>query len=449
MMLAYYFPPRGGSGVQRSLKFARYLPEHGASPVVISASEDEIAKTSDRSLLREIEGVPVYRAPSGERWIRRLSRWRLGPLVSLFLRPDAHVLWRKGVLRRAEQIVDKHGCSAIYVSVQPWSAALIGLELKKRHGLPLIVDFRDPWSFSTSLHWPSKWHHRRDCRLEERVFREADAIITVTPGLVSRYREIYPFAKNKIHLIYNGFDPDDFAEVPKQGRRAENKKLRLGFAGRLYSIHRSRKKSGITGVLEGFRFRNCAIDFSTHSLLHVVEALGKVFEREPGLRESFEFNLVGDVPGDNMRLVEEKGLSDCIRYHGLVPHRDAVSLMAESDVLFLPMMTEDSGRRSFNASGKVFEYLYNRKPILAAVPDGDAADLVNNARAGWVVNPSNVAELAEVFERLIRERQEGSPEVGDNAEYLRAFERRKQAGELAELLKSHVRSSGAGKQEGP
>ena len=113
------------------------------------------------------------------------------------------------------------------------------------------------------------------------------------------------------------------------------------------------------------------------------------------------------------------------------------------------MMTEDSGRRSFNASGKVFEYLYNRKPILAAVPDGDAADLVKNARAGWVVNPSNVAELAEVFERLIRERQEGSLGVGFNTEYLRAFERRKQAGELAELFKVHVRPSWAGKQEGP
>lgn len=435
LMLSYYFPPRGGSGVQRSLKFARYLSDYGVKPVVITTAKDEITQTADTSLIEEIPEVPVFRASSGERRIRALSNLRLGPLISLTLRPDAHILWRKGVRRLAAEVIPEQDCTVIYASVQPWSAAMIGLELKERFGLPLVVDFRDPWSFSTSLSWISKWHHGADARLEERIFREADAIVTVTPGIVERYKALYPFAADRIHLIYNGFDTNDFTTT-RAGQIDADGKLRLGFTGRLYSVDRAARTTGMGGLLRGLRYRNCEIDFTTHSIRYMVEALKKVFAEDETLRAHFEFNLAGDIPRDNVALVESKGLSDCIRFHGLVSHSESVSLISNSDMVFLPMMTESSGERSFNASGKIFEYLHNGKPILAAVPDGDAADLVRTANAGWVVDPRNVDQLSDVLKSMIEAKLRGETSAPSDRKFVKKFERRAQAGELAGLLQA-------------
>ncbi len=431
LMLAYYFPPRGGSGVQRSLKFTKYLPEYGVRPVVLTVDEREIINTGDKSLLDDISGAPVYRSPSGERLIKQLGRMRLGPLVSLLLRPDAHILWRRGAVKKAREAIKKHQCEAIYVSVQPWSAAMIGLELKKKLGLPLIVDFRDPWSYSTSLHWPSKWHYLRDCKMEESVFRQADAIISVTPGMVGRYKERYPFAADKIHLIHNGYDSADFGSESKTACPARREdKLRIGFAGRLYDPDKSKSRSFFSKL----KYRLCEIDFTTHSLGCFVPALVGLFGRKPGLRDKFEFHLAGNIPESNRKLVSEAGLSDCIHFHGMLPHKEAVSLISNSDVAWLPMMTELNGQRSFNESGKIFEYLYNGTPILATVPEGDAAELTRKANAGWVVNPMDAGALGNKIEELILLKSEGKLGLDRDKDFIRTFERRHQAGELAGII---------------
>lgn len=441
LMLAYYFPPRGGSGVQRSLKFAKYLPEFGYEPVVITAALDEITQTFDQSLLEEIPEVPIYRAASGERRIRALARLRLGPLVSTFARPDAHIFWKRDVMKLAREVVPRHDCKAIYVSVQPWSSALIGLELKRKYGLPLVVDFRDPWTFSTSKAWPTRWHHKHDTRLEESVFRHADAIVSVTPGIIESYRERYPWAKDKIDLIYNGFDGEDFDGTTAAS--AGGMPLRIGFAGRLYDCEP--KRAGIADrIRNAVEYRNCTIDFSTHSLKYLLEAIAQVVQREPESRKDLLVEVAGNVPMGNIELAERLGVSDMIRFHGVLPHSEAIKLVGRCDLVFLPMMSEADGRRSFNASGKIFEYLAQRKPVLAAVPEGDAADLVTKACCGWVIGGKDVPGQRELLRKLLEVKKCGALAITPDEQYIQSFERKQLTGKLSAVLNRVMSNSRKG-----
>ena len=446
LMLAYYFPPRGGSGVQRSAKFAKFLPAFSIRPTVLTASELDITATRDDSLLTELEHVDIHRVSSGESWIKKAASLRLGPFISSMLRPDAHILWKRPVSKAVESLTNANNSrfDAIYVSLQPWSASVIALELKKKLGVPLIVDFRDPWIDSTSLSWPNKRHFNQDRTLEAKIFDQADAIIGVTPGMINCFHHRYPAASNKTHLIFNGYDTDDFepletASISQSSVNPESTEsasvFKLGFAGRLYNTFTVGHRNWFKRIQDKLSYRNCETDFTTHSLRYLAPALARLFEKRPELRKSFQFDLAGNIPRSNIELVKKLGLSDIVKFHGLIPHADAIELVSRSDAVWLPMMTEMDGRRSFNASGKVFEYLALSKPILGLVPEGDAADIVRESKCGWVEKPDDIQGIMNLLESLIESKSNGSFSVQANRNFIDQFQRRKQASQLSKLLK--------------
>ncbi len=446
LMIAYYFPPRGGSGVQRSAKFAKYLPGEGVMPTVFTAADSDIQATRDDSLLKDIESVEVIRVAGKEDRIKAASRLRLGPIMSVTLRPDAHIIWKRPLINTVTQVAARKSFDVIYVSVQPWSSAVIGLELKKRLGIPIVVDFRDPWIDSSSRRWPTKWHFNRDRKCERRIFEEADAIIGVTPGMIEYFRQRYPEARDKTHLIYNGFDPDDFQPLPESsGDAAESRthrgKLKLAFAGRMYSASNEVKASLTYRLKDLIEFRNCDTDFMTHSVRYIAAAIHSLFSERPELRHHFEFELCGNIPADNKQLVAELGLQDVISFRGMLPHGEAIELVRSSDAVFLPMMSESDGRRSHNASGKIFEYLAQLKPILALVPHGDAADIVSRSGCGWVADAKDTEGVSELLASLIDQKRNGNLVCNLDIEYVSQFQRNSQAKQLSQILESCVVAS--------
>jgi len=171
LFVAYYFPPRCGSGVQRSAKFAKYLPHYGYDPVVLTSALSDIPSARDGGMLRELSDVTICRARSHEAFLRKLAAAGAGPLVSLLLRPDAQILWRRHALEAARGIAARHKIDLVYTSVQPWSSALVGLELKRTLGVPWVLDFRDLWAECTHATWPTRLHHALDRSLERRALR--------------------------------------------------------------------------------------------------------------------------------------------------------------------------------------------------------------------------------------------------------------------------------------
>ncbi len=434
LFISYYFPPRGGSGVQRAAKFAKYLPQFGYLPHVITSSLDDITATSDASLLNDVDGIPIYRASGREPLVKKLGARRLGFAISACLRPDAQILWKREAVPLALQVAAREGPRAIYSTVQPFSSAVVGLALKRRLKLPWILDFRDPWVGSTSVVWPSKLHHNYDARLEAACVREADAVVSVTNGMCELIRRRYPWAGDKIFKIHNGFDAEDFMDNPPPSSSEWRPGLRIAFAGRLYSV--SNREKGARGLGKVLSHRNCRLDYTTHSARYLLEAVALLKKSRPDVASELLIEFAGNIPEDNEALAADLGVQQNVVFHGMLPHSDAIRLVSASDAVFLPMRTECDGSRSYNESGKIFEYLAQRKPILAAVPEGDAADLVRNARAGWVVNPYDVHAIKNLLIRLIEQKRTGMLQAAHDDAFIAQFERRRLTGELAVVLDS-------------
>lgn len=183
-------------------------------------------------------------------------------------------------------------------------------------------------------------------------------------------------------------------------------------------------------------------DLSTKSARYLLLAMRDLFAERPEYRSILSLELAGYVPEDHQELVIKLGLEDSVQFHGYLPHREAITLMGTVDVAFLPMVTDIDGRRSYNLSGKIYEYMALRKPILAAVPEGDAADMVRRARIGWVVDPYDVRGMKELVKQLIEKKRNGGLSVHPDCEYIRGFNRRSQGRQLAAVFDGVLQRGG-------
>jgi len=430
-MIAYHFPPRPGVGVQRSAKFAKYLPSFAYEPHIITVSEDQFNGVCklDSGLLAEVAHLRIHRVWSSERFVRTLAHFGLSPLVEFVLRPDKTRLWVRHAIRAARRIAQQHNIELVYASLSPWSSVLVGLALKREFGIPLVLDFRDPWTQSTMTLWPSRIHYWYDRLTERNAISEADAVVVATPGMAAVMLEAYPWLRPKLNVIYNGYDSTD---VSGDGPSNDESRLTIGYAGTFadWSPHaRFRRK-----LKERLGYRICAVDESTYSPLFLLRAVCELLAERPDLRRLIRLRFAGLFGEANQSLVTQLGLADVVDLRGYLSHMEAVDLLQRSDVLFLGIETERDRRRSYNVSGKIFEYLGLHKPILAAVPEGDAADLVRQARAGWVVDPYDVAGMKALLRHLIAEKRSHGIGIHPNLSFIRQFDRRRLTAQLADVF---------------
>ena len=444
LFVAYEFPPRGEAGVQRSAKFAKYLPDFGYNPLVLTAAESEIDASTlhrDSTLMRDVEQVTVFPCRGSERFVMRIPNKveLLRRVVKFCLIPDMHVLaWLPAAKRVARQIAKQHRIDAIYTSVCPFSSALLGRKLKEMLGVPWIVDFRDPWIDESSRFWPTKLHYWIEQRQERRVIQSADAVVVVTPTMKEFLVRRYPQWADKVHMIPNGFDSADF---PPRKEPTPHSRLRIGYTGKLFDYDREVVR-GSWGAFSKFWFRYVAyrpssVDFSTHSPYYLLHAVRRLLDQRPELQDKILLTFAGNFGEKNRELVVELGLEDVVCCKGYVPHAESVQVLMDSDVLFLPLMSPSNGERSHIYTGKIFEYLAADRPILAAVPPGDAADLITQISAGWCVNPRDTAAIQSLLEELIEKKTAGTLHNTNRDEQpVAQFERRVLTGKLAALLDS-------------
>jgi Glycosyltransferase Family 4 len=401
LIITYYWPPAGGGGVQRWLKFARYLPEFGWTPIVY-VPENADYPLRDDSLEEEVKNVEVIKHPIWE--VRRLYQWIAGSKdggieqsadsdnlfykdksslslkqrLALFIRsnffiPDARSSWIKPSVRYLKAWLKENRVDAIITTGPPHSCHLIGLHLKRASGLPWIADFRDPW---TDIEYFSHLNLTRRSRLKhERLQREvlttADQVITVSWSWARLFER---YGAKDVLTITNGYDPDDFADVV-------TKKSSASFV--IASI----------GTLE--------LDRNPKELWM---ALDHLIERgQPGGKKIL-VQLVGKVDRAIMDLVPDR-IKTIVELTGYVPHARAVSIMRQADVLLLLQNRTAAENVMGRIPGKVFEYLAARKPILLiGDKDSDLAgvvgDIPSNAVCAFDDVPAIEKYLASVAESL-------------------------------------------------
>ena len=421
LVLAPAFPPSAESGVHRTLKFVKYLQCFGWSSVVVSLSP-EAYPFLDEDLGREIpDHVAVYRTgfPSVVRkardWVdestthpssavsrrsrqswKRLLRWS-----NIVLVPDTSIAWLPYAVRASMAAVRKHHPRALLVSAPPSSVTVIGAIVSRLSSLPLIVDFRDGWTVEPYYRQRderrSRLRYWTEGRMESLVFRRADRILCQQEVMASDYMAKYPKWRDKIRVLNNGFDEEDFAG------------LRPHSFERPTLLH--------TGYLEDRR--NPEGFFRALALLR---------NRRPDVLKKWQVLLVGRARTDYPAMVGALGLHEFVRFHDSVSHRTALSMMLGASGLLLLTGGDES-----ELPGKLFEYIGSRRPIFGvAHPRGQSAMVVEAAKAGMVVPNGDPATIAAGLEAFLDGPVSGGSIDRDDSLY--RFTRRNAAEQLAKVL---------------
>lgn len=399
--------------MQRTFKFAKYLPEYDWRVTVLTVQErGYFAK--DNTLLEELNQLPigVVRTASLDPWF--LLRKKnvvslpsagahnlLSKISQFFLVPDNKVGWKKHALEAARQLFKEQDFDTIYATAPPYTDFLIGAELKKEFGLPLILDYRDAWLENPLHMYATPFHRMRHRQLEASVLRSADHIITINRRLKESLIKSYDFLDHSdVSIISQGYDAEDFDYTPPPKR----KKFRITHAGTFY-YNRTPK--------------------------YFLLALKQFLEHNPGAKNDIEACFVGTWRESDTALVKKLGLEGVVVTTGYKPHNECVSILLDSDALW--MMIGNGKGDEMMSTGKLYEYLGAQKPILACVPDGVARQVLDKSQAAFIAAPDDVSGIYTQITALYKLHKSGRLPTPSN-EFVQQFERRALTEQLARIL---------------
>lgn len=460
LLIAYQFPPVGGAGVQRVAKFAKYLPHHGWDVSVLTVENPSVPLT-DASLLREISPDTVIRY--AKTWEpsyavkSALASGRQGPTTgststpvtgrtrpapslwtssksfvkrtaAAVLQPDPQILWVPNAIAAGRRLLSEMSHDAIVASGPPFSSFLAAESLARVSGLPLILDYRDEWTIS-NRYWENKsngffarWVSRH---LQARVLRRAGRILATTERSADALREEVQRAGGKatVDCLWNGFDPEDLEQALSTTRCVADSRsaglFRLSHIGTLWRLTSARP---------------------------LLAAIEQASTQRPELAARFELELLGRATDAEREVVHQfRRLPISLLQSDYVEHSAAVRAMVDSDELCVLLSDVPEAERVMPA--KCFEYLATGKPVLAIAPDGEMRRLLAKQPGVSVFAPTDIEGISRHLIKRLEQTSTSADQPlarGRPVTHLRdlaAFDRRSQAGRLAELLAQARRSS--------
>jgi glycosyltransferase involved in cell wall biosynthesis len=408
LLVTMYFPPAGGGGVQRPLKFATHLPELGIETHVLAPDDPKWIHRDDELLAPTLAWVhrarylgPKGRKPAeelhGTTGLERASK-QLQLAGRRLLVPDENVSWNLTAIPAAIRIMRREGIDVVVTTSPPSSVHLVGAAVKRATGTPWVADLRD----SVVAH-PHRQTERMLVRAKEQgehaiaklISRSADGIVCVSDAIAEEMRAGNP--NGEVATIANGSDFDDFTGLEHLAS-------------------------------ERFRITHTGSFFGKRDPRPFLTAL-----RDSGL--DIQARFLGDFRSSDREWAEKLELGDKLELIPYAPRRRSLELQRDSEALLL-LIPEAGGRGKGVLSGKVFEYLAAERPILALVPpDGAAAALIRDAGAGVVVAPDDVEGIKTALNELHTRWRDGALEAPAlSPEWRRRVSRRSRVEEFAQLL---------------
>lgn len=380
LVLSYYYPPMGLSGVQRTLKFTKYMHEFNWQPTVITAGSVAYY-AHDLSLLKEAEdaGVEIIRTDAfdvnsllGAKYKtvsmpKEFFRKILSRLSKTFFIPDNKNSWSKKAYKKAKELLSKEKFDIIYVSVPPYSQFITAAKLKQEFGIPLFVDYRDLWYGNHFAFYVTPYHRYKHKKLEYSALRSADKVVAINRKIKEKILLTYPFLDYEdLILLPHGFDPEDFSETEIIKRTSG--KMKLTYSGIFYE--------------------NITPEF-------LLRAFKELTIENPQIASQIELEFIGHLRDENKKLVMELNLSEYVKEHGYLEHSEVVKYLVSTDVLW--MMIGNISNADTISTSKLFEYFGTRKPILGCVPDGAARNALIEYGASFLTYPDYIKDIKETL----------------------------------------------------
>ena len=434
LIISYYWPPTGGSGVQRWVKFAKYLPSEGWQPVIytpenpeqlaIDASlEAEVPAEAEIIRTRIIEPYTLYKKllrksghskeavevnpvnAQNKSLLQKAAMWVRGNLF----RPDPRCLWIGPSVRFLKKYLQDHPVDLIVSTGPPQSMHMIGLKLSRETGLPWIADFRDPWTrifyFKHLSMTPAteRWHQK----MEKMVLDNATAVVAVSPLVQKEFQEM---TDTPVELITNGFDECDFSmEKCPEPFGGPDKDFIITHTG-LFAA------DGNPTILWDVLSERCASD--------------------PSFRKHLKIRLIGKNDEQIIKALHKRGLGDQLEDMGYQPHSVAVNEQRRASLLILPLRKEPEYKAVL--PGKLFEYLASWRPVLGiGQPDGAMAMIFDKTGTGKVLDWEDKEAVSEFIGQCWEEHLEGRLTVND-ADFSQ-FTRRNLTRAMAALFEKTIR----------
>lgn len=411
LFIAYYFPPLGGSGVQRSLKFVKYLPKFNVEPIVVTVKEGHNF-AYDAEMINEISpDTKIYRSNSGETlWLRKqienankllvnfkkvikktskeketeddnkgtvkvsASNETIKDKVFKYLEynyyvPDTKIRWYKNAVKDiTERVLKNEDIDLIFSTSAPYTDHLIALEIKKKTNKPWVADFRDPWVGNKFIY--DRYDEKRkekEKKLEAEVIKYADKVINVTKDITENYKKRYPEFEEKFITITNGFDiSDKIIDI------IESDKFIINYSG-------------------------IVVDGQSPEM--ILKAIELIMDENPQFKKDVLINFTGTIHDKYLYLFENKKIKGNIKINGYVPHGVVLKEMKKAavNVVILPDNEESKGIYT----GKIFDYILSERPILGVMPlGGVASDLINSKGIGLAVDYNDLKSTKKYLEEV-------------------------------------------------
>ncbi|MFD1551999.1 hypothetical protein DNU06_01135 [Putridiphycobacter roseus] len=389
LIITYYWPPSGGSGVQRWIKFAKYLPACNWEPIILTVDPSKASYfLVDESLINSVaNNVTVIRTKSFEpmRLFAKIIGKKNMPhsgfsnvnkssklqTIFRFIRGNLFVTdprkgWNKYAEKAALQIIDKYNIQHVVTTSPPHSSQLIGIQLKTKRNINWIADLRDPWTdiFYYNQLMKIDFLKRKEAKIEKRVINEADIVLTVSKGLKTIFAAKSEHPDN-IHIIENGFDTDDIGTIDPN--------FNIQFKGKFNLLY--------VGIISD--------QYNMHGFFEAFEKITKSYPH-------IHLNFVGVQDQYIHKIVAALNLQAFVSFFEYVKKASLVNYYAQSDMLVLAI--PDTINNEGIVTGKIFEYLSYKKPIIGVGPTkGNAAEILENVSAGKMFDYTDVNGLTEML----------------------------------------------------
>jgi glycosyltransferase involved in cell wall biosynthesis len=397
------FPPENETGITRVLKFVKYLGRFGFRSVVL-APRINVETTKDSALLDEVPSdAKVVRTANLSLMLQHHSMEKIAKSSFVF---DADIGWFPTAYRKGLRIIKGEGIDAIYSSSPPATSHVIAHFLKQKTGLPWIADFRDPWTQFEDYWSLSDAHKKFEENVEKKVMGSADRIVFVTEPQLSDFGDKYPAMADRLILIPNGFDPEDFAGI----KAVEDSRMVFSYVGTVYH----------------------------HYPLSFLKAFKELAAEIPDFEKKVRVVFCGKIHPGKIKEIRGFRLNGMVDVRGLVTQREALEQLVNSDVLLLSFADKTEFTKIYTT--RLFNYLAANRFIMATIPEVSlVANLIKEANSGVVFDPNDTNAIKDGILGLYNEyNSKGKVGVEQKKEAFSKFNRVDQSQKLAGILNEIV-----------